>query len=364
MKIDNKLILEHSKNLNILYVEDDSSLRNVTKKIFLNYFKTVDTAVDGEEGLKKFLLFKKNNGEYYDLVISDINMPRMNGIDMSTAIVKENPWQSVIFITAHDEVSFLHSAIQIGVNGFLNKPLNPDQLKRVLYKTTQAVSDRKLVDTFYKEVEELNIQLDEQKAKLEEEIRMLRSQLVPAADTQCQQYQAEASGQNPDLSEPLISDYFAQDEDDGTEKVVFLKDDCDEMSEILNDLPELLMQYALDKQMEHFDAMIEGLSKISSILLHYTPFLDPLAESFANLSAASREHSGDFLRMLEENPDGMTKIYDSISLDMDRYIDRFSIESMAMKNIHHIHHPTTLSIEQIIGMISPQDIDEGEIEFF
>jgi len=127
MKIDNKLILEHSKNLNVLYVEDDNILRNATKKIFSNYFKEVDIAVDGEEGLEKFLLFKNNNDIYYDLVITDINMPRMNGIDMSTAIVDENPGQSIVFITAHDEASFLHSAIHIGANGFLNKPINKEQ---------------------------------------------------------------------------------------------------------------------------------------------------------------------------------------------------------------------------------------------
>jgi hypothetical protein len=43
---------------------------------------------------------------------------------------------------------------------------------------------------------------------------------------------------------------------------------------------------------------------------------------------------------------------------------RFSIESMAMINIHHIHQPTSISIKQVIGLILPEAMEEGEIEFF
>jgi len=52
--IDNKLILEYSKNLNVLYVEDDEVLRNATNRIFSNYFKHVALAVDGQDGIEKY----------------------------------------------------------------------------------------------------------------------------------------------------------------------------------------------------------------------------------------------------------------------------------------------------------------------
>lgn len=163
MNVDSKLILEHSKNLNVLYVEDNDTLRDATKKIFLHYFKHVDEAVDGRDGLDKYHLFKKQSGDYYDLVISDINMPHMSGMEMSKVMVAENPRQSVIFITAHDEISFLHEAIGLGVDGFLNKPLNPNQLKTLLYKTVLAISDRKLADSFH---EQLKFQVAHQNKRL------------------------------------------------------------------------------------------------------------------------------------------------------------------------------------------------------
>ena len=164
MKIENELILENSEQLNILYVEDNELLRNATKNIFLIYFKGVDTAIDGREGLEKFLLHKKNNGEYYDLVISDINMPRMSGIEMCAAIMDENPVQSIILNTAHNEASFLQEAISLGVDGFLTKPIHLNQFKKVLYKITKAIMNRKRVEALHKGLE---LQVFEQKQRLE-----------------------------------------------------------------------------------------------------------------------------------------------------------------------------------------------------
>ena len=370
MVVDNKLILEYSSTLNVLYVEDDELLRNSTQKIFSHYFKEVDTGIDGEDGLKKFVQYKKDNDVYYDLIISDINMPHMNGVDMSKAIMDENPGQSVIFITAHNEASFLHEAIKIGVNGFLTKPIEPDQLKLLLYKTTQAISDRKLIDKFYKEVEDLNMKLQEQnnqisedKVKLEEQIKLLKTQ-ANATNTKHNQVEKLLQQRKPEAVKPILNEYFSEDEDEGSENVVFLKDDCDEMSEIFDDMPELLMQYSIDNDMNNIYRVVDDLKKVSSILLRYTPFLDPLAKSFDELSSVISDNSEKFVKMLEDDADNIMMLFDAVGIDMDRYLERFSVESMAMKNIHHIHHPTTLSITQIIGSISPEDIDEGEIEFF
>ena len=77
MMIDNKIILENSKKLKVLYVEDDEQLKESTRKLFLNYFSVVDTAEDGLEGLEKYISYFDEVGEYYDLVISDISMPNM-----------------------------------------------------------------------------------------------------------------------------------------------------------------------------------------------------------------------------------------------------------------------------------------------
>jgi len=157
MKIDNKLILENSKNLNILYVEDDDLLRESTSQLFRNFFKNVDVSIDGEAGLDQYKDYMKDNDCSYDLVISDINMPNMDGLEMCDKIKEINYDQVIIFITAFNESNYLHSAISLGVNGFLTKPIEMEQLKDVLYRSTQVVVDRKLVQEHYSQIEKQNI---------------------------------------------------------------------------------------------------------------------------------------------------------------------------------------------------------------
>ena len=136
------------------------------------------------------------------------------------------------------------------------------------------------------------------------------------------------------------------------------------MSEIFDEISELLMQYGVDNDINDVHRVVTYLQKVSSILLRYTPFLDPLAKSFEELSSTINNNIENFTKMLKEDADSTMMLYDAVGIDMDRYMNRFSVESMAMKNIHHIHQPTTLSIMQIIASISPEDIDQGEIEFF
>lgn len=157
MQINNKLILENSKNLNILYVEDDELLRNSTAELFSNYFNSVEVAIDGNDGYEKYKLYFDETGQNYDIVISDINMPIMDGLEMCSKVREITFDQSIILVTAFNETSYLHKAIEIGIDGFLTKPIETEQLKSVLYKTTQAVADRKLVKEYYENIEDTNM---------------------------------------------------------------------------------------------------------------------------------------------------------------------------------------------------------------
>ena len=156
-KIANKLIFENSKSLNILYVEDEEQLRESTAKLFLNFFHHVESAIDGQDGYDKYKKYRDETGEYYDLVISDINMPKMSGIEMCEKIKEIYSEQVLIIITAFNELDNLHQAINLGVNGFLTKPIDMQQLQNVLYTTTQTVIDRKLILKHYKQIEDENM---------------------------------------------------------------------------------------------------------------------------------------------------------------------------------------------------------------
>ena len=82
--LNSKEIIAHTKDLSILLVEDHEDLRVNTAYILEKFFKTVDVAENGEIGLKKF----KDSTNKYDIIISDIQMPKMNGIELTK---KNNP---------------------------------------------------------------------------------------------------------------------------------------------------------------------------------------------------------------------------------------------------------------------------------
>jgi len=163
----------------------------------------------------------------------------------------------------------------------------------------------------------------------------------------------------------LLKEYFAHDEEEyKDERVLFRTDDADDLMEYFSEASERISFAIIHSNTNEITTVAHIFSHISSILLHYSPYLDTLSESMSELSTALLDHTKEFMEILQSAENNMLTLFDAISADMDRYIERFSIESMVMKNSHHIHEPTTLSIRQIITMFAPDQVEAGEVEFF
>lgn len=126
------------KTLNILYVEDDINAREISTKIFKKIFNNVEAK---ENGLEGYLAFKENHliNQKYDLIISDINMPKLDGMEMLEKIREIDTDIPVIFITARHESDILLKAIELKISDFLIKPLNIGFITEVLYKTCEKL---------------------------------------------------------------------------------------------------------------------------------------------------------------------------------------------------------------------------------
>jgi len=118
MSIDQELL----KQLTILYVEDDERIRESFTAIFNKLFKSVTIAFDGEDGLEKYKNLNKKNK--FDIILSDINMPKLNGMDMLKEIRSFDQDIPFIFTTAHADSTYLLEAINLGVTHYLIKPIN------------------------------------------------------------------------------------------------------------------------------------------------------------------------------------------------------------------------------------------------
>lgn len=129
MSINNDL--ELIKTLNILYVEDEKEIRENISKVLSMFSKSVVTACNGSEALE---IYKKNK---IDIVISDINMPEISGIDLIKIIRNENKYIPVILLTSHTETNLLLDATKLKLTDYLLKPINLTDLKSALYKAAE-----------------------------------------------------------------------------------------------------------------------------------------------------------------------------------------------------------------------------------
>jgi len=263
--MDFKLVNEYTKDLTVLYVEDNESLRISTEKVFSNFFRHVDIAIDGDDGLETYFDYQKEHGYYYDLVISDINMPLMDGIEMCKEILAHNSTQSIIFITAHNEPSYLLEAIKMGASGFLIKPMVLDEFANMLYKVCQAISDRKMVQQYYDQIEEMAMQMHEQNSELQKKNEELEKSLR-VLDTMVYKEQQI----------PVEQTSNSYDEDRIKEQVATLvNEDLPELKDLQSDIDTLLIAIIssnIDNEivLKNLPMIAENFSRFSNILQYYS----------------------------------------------------------------------------------------------
>ena len=134
-----KELIEQTRNLTILFVEDHQALRENTANILKHFFKEVISASDGLEALS---IYKQRFSEErrFDLVLTDIQMPHMNGVTLTEKIYEIYPKQSLIVISAHDESEYLLALINLGIEQFVKKPIDFQELIEVLFTATKKIS--------------------------------------------------------------------------------------------------------------------------------------------------------------------------------------------------------------------------------
>ena len=124
-------------DLNILLVEDSPNVLEITKE-FLNElgFENIITARDGSEALDRIRLMIQRGGKF-DLVISDWEMPKMDGLVLLKKIRQNEALKGLPFIilTANDKKEHVLKAVQAGINNYIVKPVDPEILQEKINAT-------------------------------------------------------------------------------------------------------------------------------------------------------------------------------------------------------------------------------------
>ncbi len=160
-------LIRQTKNLQVLYVEDDKETQINTILILENFFHHITVASNGAEGLEAF------NTKRFDLVLSDINMPVMDGMEFVKAIRSQGDDVAIVLISAYDDKEYLLSAIEKGVSGYLIKPFDMNTLQEVLEKVLKKMEGRRhsanviaLVNNYFYNKEEETLYSMDQKITL------------------------------------------------------------------------------------------------------------------------------------------------------------------------------------------------------
>ncbi len=125
---------KHLKNISILYVEDDTNIREFTSKLLEFLFKKVFVAANGEQGIQVY----NENRDDIDLIITDIKMPKTDGLEMSKKIKEINENIPIIVTTAYNSSSFFVKAIDAGISYYTMKPVDLYKLISIILSIIQA----------------------------------------------------------------------------------------------------------------------------------------------------------------------------------------------------------------------------------
>ena len=121
------------RTLTVLYVEDDADTREAFAQFLRRPVGTLIVAANGEEGFDAFLIHSP------DIVITDIQMPVMDGLTMAGKIRTVNQTVPIIVVTAFEQTNYLMRAVEVGIDRYVTKPVDSELLLGSLLKTARML---------------------------------------------------------------------------------------------------------------------------------------------------------------------------------------------------------------------------------
>lgn len=303
------------EDMSILLVEDDMVLLRQMKRIMQNFFSRVDTASNGIEALAC------TERRKYEIVITDLTMPFMNGITLSRELKNRDSKQIIFVVSAHNEGDKLIELINLGIDGFVLKPLNMKLLLELLKKRCQALYDEKMKLRLSKLLDSAYLELKERSRVLEETLHALS----------------------------LVKDQeegFGTQEMSAAEFLALHTEDAELFSEELLTLEEafqlLLLRYKEQSPSQSIDEVCRILRGYSDVL-ERLEFFHLLAEQLLFISETLQEIE-DKRALLEEMLIYFTEILD--------HFESFRREIFEYKTNKNIFSMVSLILRQIATMRS------------
>lgn len=323
--------IHFTKDLNILYIEDDKEFRAQTKKILDILFSSTTTADNGVEALK---IYKK---EHFDIVISDIKLPHMNGVEFSKEIKKINPNQCIIIVSAYHDNEYLMDLINLNIRQFIQKPINIDNMVKTLYFASKDIVNEKMVEEYRLNLEDANKKLITKNEELNSLVGILDSKLLQI-------------GKNSNIDKKNIDISLSNMDEKELDELKYLEIDIKGAAILIN----------LSKNLS-----VENMKVLGLMFLSYSGILKKY-DAYNELSL----HMQKIGNALNNAPDSFIKRVKEISILLESFIYVLHIwrKNIQKKDIYkaiELHSSMINDINTIISIIDgTEDNINSEVDFF
>lgn len=281
--------ISNLKSLSILIVDDDSSILDAMELLLSRKIDMVYTASNGKEGLDVYSEFKP------DIVISDIRMPIMDGLEMAKSIKMINQNQPVAFISAHDDTNLLLKSIDIGIDKYFLKPLKSNLLLEWINKIAEQITIKN----------ELKVQ--------DENLHFI---IDHNPDGICMIDNSEVSYLNQSFLELMNLDSFDEfDRDIHCILSYIVGEDGNKLFTNLDELKKFLLSHQGKETVVKILAPGETIENISyyNLFFNIYPSIDRIIMIFTDITSIEKERS---ILKIQATTDALTKIPNRMYFDL------------------------------------------------
>lgn len=355
-------IKPYSKELTVLVVEDEENSRIIMRSLLRRIFKCVEVASDGREGYEKF----KANPKLYDIIITDINMPNLNGVEMTKKIRELDMLIPILVLSAHNESNQLIQIINSGADSFIQKPIDQQAIGNGLYKLCMRATDKRLLAQYQEMIEEQNYLLELKNNELSKYNQALMGKigketlsastlqnLIPSASIAQDSIDKTISKIKTNLSLDENIEYYS----------LLMKEDIDELIELVAEIDNYVFLSFQNNSV--VEAYIESLSsrfqKFGSILYRY-PMFTNLAGSLFSLALRFNENRERFI----EQQKLILPFLENLIFVLDKYVQ--DVWEKSTNNPHFYDASIINDIETFLSIVGGgnelQQNTEDVLEFF
>lgn len=148
-KVALKSLIALTKDFRLLLVEDDEESRQVLHRLLGTFFHNIELCSNGEEAWK---IYQQG---IIDIVITDISMPKMSGLELIANIRQKNKSLPILILSAFNEPEYFIQSIEYGIDGYLLKPFNYEQFYTILSKVITRIENEKRVQLYSENLEKM-----------------------------------------------------------------------------------------------------------------------------------------------------------------------------------------------------------------